>query len=292
MSNTTNIFTLETKMFNLSTRSTACKILNTNTDYKSKCEYYIPNMIERDESIEFIQFSIPDAVIPVSFFTINETNNVLVIQELAVNTSYVFPVGNYNSNYFITQFKVLLNVSSSKWNITLNNYNSCYTITNTTNNFSILSSSTISNIMGFSSSVTSVLLNGSYTATLPRCCNFFPLPRVTLRCPELANTTVIGNSSSSDVLITIPNNSKPNGQIYYQNQTQAKLLFRQYSLSRFVVSFTDDDGNFINFNGISSFFTFQFDIYRKFVPKLENFRNIIQYVNNNQYDENNLESNY
>ena len=60
---------------------------------------------------------------------------------------------------------------------------------------------------------------------------------------------------SSDVIMSVPNNSKPNGQIYFINRSQAKMLFRAPELSRFIISFTDDDGNLLNFNGISSFFT-------------------------------------
>ena len=267
---------LETKLFNLSTRGTACKILNSNTDFKSLCEYHIPNMIERDESIEYVQFSIPDAIIPVSFYTVNENNNKLDVIENGVSTSYFFPYGNYNAAYFINQFITLL---GSRWNITLNNFNSIFTITNTTYNFSFLGSSTINSVMGFSNT----LVSSNKSLTVSRCCNFLPLPRVTIRCAELANTVMIGNNSSSDVIISIPNNSKPNGQIYYQNQSQAKLLFRHHELCRFVISFTDDDGNLLNFNGISTFFTLQFDIYRKYVPKLPRFSNIIEYVNNKTF---------
>ena len=61
---------------------------------------------------------------------------------------------------------------------------------------------------------------------------------------------------------------------------QTELLFRHHELSRFIISFTDDDGNYINFNGISSFFTLQFDIYRRWIPKPPRFSNIIEYVNN------------
>jgi hypothetical protein len=232
-------------------------------------------MIERDETIEYIQFSIPDAVIPVSFYTINENNNRLDISENNIKTSYYFPYGNYNANYFATQFVAVL---GARWNITLNNYNSIFTVTNSQRAFSLLGTSTIDYIMGFSDTLVSSSTS-LYLVTLPRCCNFLPLPRVNLRCAELANTTTIGNSSSSDVLITIPNNSKPNGQIYYQNQSQAKLLFRKYELSRFVIAITDDDGNFLNFNGISSFFSLQFDIYRKYMPKPPRFSNIVEYVN-------------
>ena len=133
--------------------------------------------------------------------------------------------------------------------------------------------------MGFSQSV----ISSAHSMTLPRCCNFLPLPRITLRCAELANTCMVGNNASSDVIITIPNNSGLNGQIYYQNQNGAKLLFRHHELSQFKISFTDDDGNFLNFNGLSSFFTLQFDIFRKFVPKPPRFGNIVLQANKHTY---------
>ena len=284
----------ETKMYNLSTRSSSCNILNEDVNYKSLCEYNIPNMIERDETIEYIQFSIPDAVIPVSFYTVNENNCQLDVIEYdgaggSLAYTVVFPYGNYNASYFINEFKALLNASGSntnslsnfntRWNITLNGFNSVFTITNA-NQFTIFGTSTISSVMGFSNNVDSNFVSVlSYVATLPRCCNFLALPRITLRCEELANTTTIGNQQTSDVIITIPNNARPNGQIYYQNQSNAKLLFRRHEVCRFVVSITDDDGNLLNFNGISSFFTFQFDIFRKYMPKPPRFSNIIEYVN-------------
>ena len=271
---------LETKLFNLSTRSTSGNILNSIPNYKSQIEYNVPNMIERDESIEYVQFSIPDAVIPVSFYTINANNCTLNVLENGVATSYNFPYGNYNANYFITEFIILL---GSRWTITLNNFNSVFTITNSLYQFTLLETSTIDSIMGFSTNLSSPT-TGTFSLILTRCCNFLPLPRITIRCAELANTTMVGgNGSSADVIITIPNNSRPNGQIYYQNQSQAKLLFRHHDLTRFVVSFTDDDGNFINFNGISSFFTFQFDIYRKYMPKPPRFSNIVEYVNSRTF---------
>jgi hypothetical protein len=271
----------ETKMFNLSTRSSCGTILNADPNFKSQVEYNIPNMIVRDESIEYIQFSIPEAVIPVSFFTINESNCLLNLIENGVTKVFSFTYGNYNANYFITEFKKVL---GSNWNITLNAYNNIFTITNSVNAFTLLGSSSIDYILGFSDTLVSSVVNGINTIVLPRCCNFLPLPRVVIRCAELANTCMVGgSSSSSDVLMTIANNSKPNGQIYYLNQSQSRLLFRHHELSRFVVSFTDDDGNLLNFNGVSSFFTFQFDIYRKFTPKLPRFSNIVEYVNNKTF---------
>lgn len=268
----------ETKLYNLSTRGSGGNILNEIRDYKSHIEYNIPDMIVRDESIEYIQFSIPYAVIPVSFYTINQNNNQLNVLENGVYTSYVFTEGNYTASTFIKEFLIKL---GSNWSITLNTFDSIFIITNTTHTFTFYKSSTLTSIMGFSTDLTSSLVNGINTLTLTRCCNFLPLPRVCIRCSELlTNNNMIGNNNkASDLVISIPNNSRPNGQIYYQNQTQVKALYKGNNLNRIVISITDDDGNFINFNGISSFFVLQFDIFRQFVPKLPSFSNIVNMVN-------------
>jgi hypothetical protein len=273
-----NNLILETKLYNLSTRGSGGNILNDDNNYKSHIEYNIPDMIVRDESIEYIQFSIPYAVIPVSFYTINQNNNQLNILENGITKIITFPQGNYNASTFITQFKTLL---GSQWNLILNTFNSIFTITNSTNGFIMYKSSTLTSIMGFSTDLTSSLVNGVNTLVLTRCCNFLPLPRICIRCSELlTNNNMIGNNNkSSDLVISIPNNSKPNGQIYYQNQTQVKALYKGNNLNRIAFSLTDDDGNFINFNGISSFFVLQFDIFRQFIPKLPSFSNIVNMVN-------------
>ena len=408
MSATADTLICETKMFNLSTRSTGC--VNLNGDYKSRCMYSINNMIDRDELIEYVMFSIPNAVIPVSFYTVNENNNILVIYDAITNTTstVTFPYGNYTANSFISEFNNNSGVLGS-YRISLDPLTSKFSLYSSDTYFTFKASSTISSVMGFSSDLVSTInysplvigptnnkicvtinrtpnplvviitipsntydittgyfinvvnslfaiqlisttynmyaafkkdanglnprlvLSSSYSfqqtpitnnlfadpifqhaglyqsiqdaayctaqgltgtnyslniwygitfsvPAFPRTCNFLPLPRILLRCSDLANTTVIGQKSASDIIVTIPNEAKPNGQIYYQNQTQAQLLFRRYDLQNFIISFSDDDGNPINFNGVSSFFTLQFDIYRKAVPRPPRFADIVGYV--------------
>ena len=266
-----NDLVCESKVYSLSTRSSACNVLN--GDFKSNCEYYIPNLIDRDESIEYVQFSIPNAIIPVSVYNINIYNKQLIINYPGGTYNVSFPPGNYNSSTFASQFTALLGAG---WSLALNTVTNKFTVTGTST-FTIDSASTIGYVMGFSTSVRS---SGGLTATMPRCCNFLPIPRICIRCPELANTIMVGSQISADILVTIPNNVGLNGQIFYQNSSQSKLLFRHHELSRFVISITDDDDNLLNFNGLSSFFTFQFDIYRKYVPKPPRFSNLVEYVNN------------
>lgn len=263
----------ETKQIHLSTASGAGKIINADSNYKSQIEFNIPNLIRKDDTIEYIMFSVPYAVIPVSFYTINESNNQLVVLENGITTTYSFlPYGNYNANQFITIFKSLLPV---RFNITLDSVSSRFTITNTTYNFTLLSSSTIDYIMGFSGNTSS----SSFSLVCPRVCNFLPLPRISMRCNILANSTMAGSQQTNDLVITIPNNAKPNSQIVYNNSSGIQMLFQQEILSSFVVSLTNDIGQLINFNGVSSFWVFQFDIYRKKLDNLLPFYKVLANVN-------------
>lgn len=261
---------LDTKQFHLSTRGDAGTVLNGNA--KSQINFSIPDAIVVDDSIEYIQFSIPYAVVPNSFYVINMTNCMLQVLQSSITTTYMFPMGNYTASTFITQFKALL---PNTFNITLGVNNNQFTITHTTTNFTILGTSTIDSIMGFSGNQVST----SLSLTMPRVCNFLPLPRICFRCGKLANSFTASSIDSGDVILSIPNTAKLNGQIIYTNNTGSKTLFKLDSLRDFVVSLTDDDGALIDFNGISSFWVFQFDIFRKSIEKPLSFRNIISLVN-------------
>ena len=84
-----------------------------------------------------------------------------------------------------------------------------------------------------------------------------------------------GNVDSADIIVSIPNNSKPNGQIVYEN-IYSKAHLKSDRIERLNIQFTDDDGNLIDFNGISSFFIIQFEIFRKNLEKPPPFSRIIK----------------
>lgn len=261
---------VDTKQFHLSTRGDAGDVLN--GDYKSQIRFSIPNAIVIDDSIDFIHFSIPYAVIPNSFYVINETNCHLYVLQSAVTTAYMFPMGNYTSQSFMTAFRALLPVQFS---ISLGQNSNQFTITHTTTTFSFTAASTIDQIMGFSGDTAAVGLS----LTCPRVCNFLPLPRICIRCPDLAHSFISATTDGNDVVLSVPNTSKLNGQIIYNNTSNMKTLFKLENLSSFTVSLTNDDGTPINFNGISSFFVFQFEIYRRTLAKPMPFNRLVSFIN-------------
>ena len=263
---------VDTKQFHLSTRGDAGTVLN--GDYKSQILFSIPDAIVIDDSIDYIHFSIPYAVIPNSFYVINETNNLLYVLQSAVTTIYTFPYGNYTSQSFITQFKALL---PAAFNITIGVNSNQFTITHTTTTFSFTSDSTIDQIMGFSGTTAAIALS----LTCPRVCNFLPLPRICIRCAPLANSFISATTDGNDVVLSVPNTAKLNGQIIYNNNSNMKTLFKRDSLNSFLVSLTNDDGVPINFNGISSFFVFEFEIYRRTLAKPLPFNKLVSMINQN-----------
>ena len=272
---------VDTKQFHLSTRGDAGTVLN--GDYKSQIVFSIPDAIVVDDSIDYIHFSIPYVVIPNSFYIINETNCHLYVLQSGVTTAYMFPMGNYTAQSFMIQFRALLPTTFS---ISLGQNNNQFTITHSTTTFSFTSQSTIDQIMGFSGNTAAVGL----TLTCPRVCNFLPLPRICIRCANLANSFITATTDGNDVILSVPNTAKLNGQIIYNNNSNMKTLFKLDKLNSFLVSITNDDGIPINFNGISSFFVFQFDIYRRSLAKPLPFNklvSLIQSQNANLETENN-----
>ena len=271
MINSNSSLILDSRTYHLSSRSSAGKILNSDPNFKSIVQFDIPDLLNQDDSIAYVEFSIPYVVIPVSFYQVNETNNMLEVTENGVTRKYYFPLGNYNAEYFMQQFRKVL---PARFSISLDLVSSTFTVVNTTYNFSFTVMSTIDYVLGFNQTIASV----NKSLTMSRCCNFLPIPRICIRCKEIGTGTQVQDLASNDIIISIPNNAKSNGQIVYQN-SQQRILLDQDTLNRLTLMITDDDSNPINFNGLSCFFVLQFDIYRKYLEKPESFSNIVKNMN-------------
>ena len=73
-------------------------------------------LLTQEDNIEQVQISLVNAQIPVSFITINYTNNMFKI-EITTLKLLPIPVGNYNANSLITILNTL--VDDSNFSITI-----------------------------------------------------------------------------------------------------------------------------------------------------------------------------
>ena len=254
---------VKTRIFNISSKNTSL-----NNSFKSKLSISLPDL-SFHEKIENIYFSVTHAEIPNSFYVVNYTNNTIVINSVV----YTIPVGNYNATNLITALNLLI----PTYTITYSSITNRYTFTNATI-FTINASSTSRNIIGLgSSNETSVLNLGVYTLVLPYSVNFVPLPRINFKSNFFNFNNYNGIDNSNDLFLSIQNDTNPNSMIHYVNQTGIRFKVEDKNITTFVISITDDDGNYINFNNQDTRISLQIDIeYISLINNSLTFRDLIK----------------
>jgi len=216
---------------------------------------------EGDNTIDYVEVALPYACIPNSPYNVSSKNNMLSMSFDGNLYNYTFPVGNYTASTFITQWAQIV---PANFVLTYSTLTSKFTITTTSYSFTVNAESTIDYTIGFSGTTTSTL-SSPYTLVMPRCFNFLPEPVFNICCPEISNGQALANGGVfqfSNILATIPNAGKNNVQTVYQN-TGDDFILRTSSYNSITIQILSDEGEYIDFNGIASFFALRFKIHRK-----------------------------
>jgi hypothetical protein len=268
----------DSKVLHLSTQTTSCIPLNGSM--KSKVAYDVRGYLnfENDDSIEYVTLQMPYVVMSNSNYIVNQYNNTFKIY---VNNSlfyvYTLALGNYTAATFRT---LLLSVMPTGFTLAYNVTTSKYTFT-FNQPFSLYLGSTCDYIIGFTGTEDAVLVGAVYSLTCSRAFNFLPIPRYIWHCNMLNDGIILGPNSTmgaSDVLATIPNVSKPNGQLVYEN-IASEFIVKSLNFGQLVVTITDDNNREIDFLGISSYFMLKFNIFRRSIKKPMKFHNLVEHIN-------------
>jgi hypothetical protein len=124
----------------------------------------------------------------------------------------------------------------------------------------------------------------NYGLTMPRVCNFLPNPlfRICIENNSIYNGQVLGsagNPAFSNVLASIPNVTKQNTQIVYQNFSD-EFMIQASGQTTLTLAILDDNNNFVDFNGISSYFQLRIRIYRRIKKSTKTFNEVLGVANN------------
>ena len=271
---------VETKMLYLSTKSS--QSIQLNGDMKSHVSFELKSYLDfqGDPTIQSISLSMPYAIICNSNYQINQYNNILNLNLNGTPYTITFPYGNYSSDTFMAAFLAL---TPAGFGITLDAVLVRFTITHTTYPFTLYETSTCDYIMGFNTNLVSTSTS-PYYATAPRVVNFLPNPlfRITIENNSLYNGQVLatnGNAGYSNVLASIPNVTKQNTQIVYQNLSD-EFTIQPSGQTTLTLGILDDNGNYVDFNGISSYFQLRLRIYRRVKRSLNNFKQVLGVATN------------
>jgi len=134
-----------------------------NDSFLSNLEWNTNGILKDESNILYCTISVLNCQIPVSFYIVNYTNNILNYQIASVDYSITITVGNYSTKPFINELTTRFLANGHTFTITLNGINGYLTFSMPSTNFTFLSTSTSNSLIGFVTDTTSV----SNTLTMP-----------------------------------------------------------------------------------------------------------------------------
>lgn len=224
-----------------------------NGTLKSELLYDFKSLLVEDPTIIHVTCGVVNAQIPVSFYTVNEYNNVL---DTSIGVITITK-GNYTSASLIKELKSQFLALSYTMVITINSVTGKLSFTGT-NNFTFTASSSFV-ILGFDLTTTST----ANVLSAPFPLNLLGIQQIKVT----SNALACYNSSSSglgetNLLGVIQNTAPPFGMILYNNLNSFGIL-KNTRVSQLDIQLTDETNQFIDFNNIDFTLTIQMTIFRK-----------------------------
>jgi hypothetical protein len=272
---------LEHKLITLNSRY-ATKLNNT---FNSNVIFNFKSILTKDDNIISSNICVMNAQIPVSFYTINETNNYFQISTAGIYEDIIIPFGNYNGNTLITTILALWAATPSGTGnpitLTLSNINGKLTF-GYTGTFAINfpyyvynSTSQINysfKILGFKQNTNYNISFAPYSLLAPFPLNLLGVNRLAIKSGKLAISSFNSvNLNLGIILSTIPVDVPSFSVINYTNQTDLnKAVLRVEIIDEIDIFLTDEDDNLINFNNIDWTIALVLENVRILPPKFTN----------------------
>jgi hypothetical protein len=253
-----------------------------NGSFKSNINFSFPNLYQADPSVAYAEVGVVNAEIPVSFYTINDTNNSIVCTlSTGIATTVktvVLSNGNYIATSFFDELKSKLQLAYAVENPTnivllataFNRFNGKVSLSLPANaEFTELQfdNSNLRRLIGFSPSTSVQLLEGALATVADFPINLLGINKIYLSTNNLQTYNYdSGKQGYSNILATIEVDAPPYGIILFKNQTMTYNILRNPDVNSFTTELKDDVGNFLDFNNIDWNITLALNIYRYIVP--------------------------
>lgn len=243
-----------------------------NSSFLSDLTFSFPNILSRDDEIEFVEGGLESAVFPVSFYIINYSNHILsyTIEHLGVYTNYsiTIPVGNYDYKTLFTSMHTLFTANGHNFVLTLNEINGIMTMEYKPTSGRVFyrinhALSSCFRILGFD-------YNTDYFPTsniliAPFALNLLGIKKLKIYCPQFSSSNLdTQNYATTTLISTVINDQPPWGQInYYNNTGETGSKLRVFEMNNIDIRITDEYGALVNFNNCDWSMTFVLSTFRK-----------------------------
>ena len=220
-----------------------------NGTYKSNLLFNFRNLLSDEQHYIKSEVVVLNAQIPISFYVINEYNNVLTISGSGIlTTSITVDPGNYDANTLITELKskfLAAGITFSTIKINRNTGRLIFTAFIFTN---YQFSGSMIGILGTTTDVISV--STVYKCIYPL--NLLGIQKLSIRSDAFAVQSVSSvDFSFSNILITIPVDMAPFSMISYSSQLELnKNLLNVRLINEIDIKIYDENNNLVNFNNL------------------------------------------
>ena len=215
-----------------------------NGSLKSNVIFNFKGIVKDDENIIQKYITILDAQIPVSFYIINSSNQVLTVVK-GVNT-YTLNLTqvNYNATSLITELISKLATATITATITINKTTGKLTFNFDSSIQMIFSTSTIASVLGLTANLTGTVI------TLQQPLNLLGIKRLNIKSDALAVSSFSSqNLGNSSILLSIPNNEAQFNMISFTNQNNLNNCVLNADIVDIIdIQIVDESNNFIDFN--------------------------------------------
>lgn len=240
-----------------------------NGSFMSDLAFYFPNLLKDDADIVHKQITLSNGQIPVSFYILNYTNNVLRIN----SSTITIPVGNYTSSSLAAVLIDQLLAVGITMTIVISKITGVFTFTSPAA-FTLYSTNaltTCEQILGLDSAndTVGVLTGGVYAATLPFACNLLGIKQLLIKSNILSGNNYSASSGGQTTLLaTVPVSVGAWGMIAYESRS--KISVHNSSLDEIDIQILDAETNLpINFWNQNWTITLLLHITRTIMPKLQ-----------------------
>jgi hypothetical protein len=208
-----------------------------------------------------------NAQIPVSFYIIDETNNILYYSDGSTTKTLILTIGNYNGNQMVSALNSGFTTNGSLITTILNSQTGLlyFTITGGTN-YTFLSTSTIKSILGFDEDISSNTL-----IIMPYQLNLLGKKKIFINSNNLRNSAFSSKSLSCvQTIATIPVDQPPYNMISYVSVSDLeKIILSNRALDMIDIEIVDEDNNYVNFRNINWSITLCLSVEKNDVEKLD-----------------------
>lgn len=220
-----------------------------NGTYLSNINFNFSGLLSDDNNIVRTYITVLNAQFPVSFYIIDETDNMLYYTEDSVEKTIELVPGNYNGNQMVTALNGVFASNGTPVTVQLNSTTGLlYFFITGGVSITILATSTVKSILGFDTDITSTTF-----IKMPYQLNLLGKKKIFINSNYLRNSAFSSKSLSCvQTIATVPVDQPPYSMISYVSVSdlEKNIIFNR-SLDILDIQIVDEENKYINFRNIN-----------------------------------------